>query len=277
MISALTSGFERTGEGPELDPVLSAGQVREVQEMVAIGFAFVLGAVFVSVLFDLLRVDRLFAASGSGAGEDRPFVVADQRDQASQGGCVSVPFHSYVKPAAGVDPCSASVDRIDRVFDLFQSIAASQLRADKLAAFAVHRFWSDAAVAFGSPTFGQPGDLVSAVVRSDRRRVAVGQGGFEFNTEGNLVGVHQVVLFCVLGSHHSLRVTHMSHAFPRTSSQEKQLFAGFSHVYSGHPWATCLARVASEKRATKDADMTQPRDSSRPLATVAKSQKVRQS
>lgn len=186
-----------------------------------------------------------------------------------------------MKPAAGVDLRAARVDRVDGILDLFQSLAASQLRADELAALPIHRFRPDAAVAFGSPTFGQPGDLVSAVVRSDRCRVAVWQGGFEFNSEGNLVGVHSFGSLCgwVVRSRggYRPRVTHMSHAFPRTSSQEKQLFAGISHVYAGRPWATGLARVASGKRAIKDADMTQQRDSSRPVATVAKSRKVRQS
>ena len=105
-------GFvERAGEGPEFDSVVSAGEVRQVQKVVAIRFAFAFRVVFVPVLFDLLAVDVLFAAFGSGAGEDRSFVVSDQRNQAGQGGGVAVPFDRYVYAASLVGDWSKKMER----------------------------------------------------------------------------------------------------------------------------------------------------------------------
>ena len=169
--------------------------------------------VFVSVVFDLLRVRGLFAASGSDAGEDRPFVVPDQADQSREGGGVSVPFDRYVQSAGRVDSSSVFVDPVDRVFDLGEPRSSLQLRADKFAAFTIHHSRLNAAVAFGSPSGWQPRYLVASVVRSDRGRVAVGQGRFEFNSEGDLVGVHGSfpVVWCVVGfeAPFASRVTHV--------------------------------------------------------------------
>ncbi len=80
---------ERSAEGSEFDSVLAAGQVGQVQQVVAIRFASALGVVFVAVLFDPLGVHHLFAFAGSGRSVDRSLVVADQGDQSCQGGCVS--------------------------------------------------------------------------------------------------------------------------------------------------------------------------------------------
>jgi hypothetical protein len=88
---------ERSGEGPELYPVLAASEVGEVEQVVAVRFAPHFGGVFVAVGFDLLAVDRLFAAAGAGAGEDRLLVVADQADQSRQGGGVAVPLDRDVQ------------------------------------------------------------------------------------------------------------------------------------------------------------------------------------
>ena len=65
--------------------------MRQVQEVVAVGFAALLGLVLVSVLLDAFGVDGLFAAARAGAGEDGPLVVPDQGNQAGQGGRVAVP------------------------------------------------------------------------------------------------------------------------------------------------------------------------------------------
>ncbi len=91
---------ERSAEGSEFDSVLTAGQVGQVQQVVAIRFASALGVVFVAVLFDSLGVHHLFAFAGSGRSVDRSFVVADQGNQSCQGGCVSVPANRYVQSAA---------------------------------------------------------------------------------------------------------------------------------------------------------------------------------
>ena len=88
---------ERSAEGSEFDSVFAAGQVGQVQQVVAIRFASALGVVFVAVLFDSLGVHHLFAFAGSGRGVDRSFVVADQGNQSCQGGSVSVPANRYVK------------------------------------------------------------------------------------------------------------------------------------------------------------------------------------
>jgi hypothetical protein len=112
------------------------------------------------------------------------------------------------------------------------------------------------------------------VVWSDRCGVAVGQGGFEFDSEGNLVGVHLFGSACVLDFVMRrivcVALTHMSHAFGSSSSQEKQLFEGFSHVSERRPRATGFAPVAAWKQALNDADLRTGRDSSRPVATLAK-------
>lgn len=71
----------------------------------AIGFAPRLGGVFVSVVLDLLGIDRLFAAAGSGRGEDCFLMVTHQADQSCQGGGVAVLSDRYLKPAGVVISC----------------------------------------------------------------------------------------------------------------------------------------------------------------------------
>jgi hypothetical protein len=182
--------IERSAEGPELDSVLAAGQVGQVQQVVAIRFASALGVVFVSVLFDPLGVHHLFAFAGSGRGVDRSFVVADQGNQSCQGGCVAIPANRYVQPAAGIYSAPASVDLVDRVLDLLYAFNPFEYWAYKLASFAAGVLGSDAPVAFCFPSGWQPGYLVSVVVGSDRCVVGSGEGGFEFDSEGDFVCVH---------------------------------------------------------------------------------------
>jgi hypothetical protein len=185
--------IERSAEGPEFDSVLAAGQVREVQQVVAIRFASALGVVFVSVLFDPLGVHHLFAFAGSGRGVDRSFVVADQGNQSCQGGCVAIPANRYVQAAAGIYSAPASVDLVDRVLDLLYAFNPFEYWAYKLASFAACVLGSDTPVAFCFPSGWQPRYLVSAVVGSDRCVVGAGEGGFEFNSEGDFVCVHRSV------------------------------------------------------------------------------------
>ncbi len=184
---------ERSAEGPKFDSVLAAGQVGQVQQVVAIRFASALGVVFVAVLFDSLGVHHLFAFAGSGRSVDRSFVVADQGNQSCQGGCVSVPANRYVQTAARIYSAPASVDSVDRVLDLAYAFSTFEYRAYKLASFARGVLGSDTSVAFCFPSGWQPRYLVSAVVRSDRCVVGAWEGGFEFNSEGDFVCVHRSV------------------------------------------------------------------------------------
>ncbi len=184
---------ERSAEGSEFDSVFAAGQVGQVQQVVAIRFASALGVVFVAVLFDSLCVHHLFAFAGSGRSVDRSFVVADQGDQSCQGGCVSVPANRYVQTAARIYSAPASVDLVDRVLDLAYAFSPFEYRAYKLASFARGVLGSDTSVAFCFPSGWQPRYLVSAVVRSDRCVVGAWEGGFEFNSEGDFVCVHRSV------------------------------------------------------------------------------------
>ncbi len=185
--------IERSAEGSELDSVLAAGQVGEVQQVVAIRFASALGIVFVAVLFDSLGVHHLFSFAGSGRSVDRSFVVADQGNQSCQGGCVSVPANRYVQTATRIYSAPASVDLVDRVLDLAYAFSPFEYRAYKLASFARGVLGSDTSVAFCFPSGWQPRYLVSAVVRSDRCVVGAWEGGFEFNSEGDFVCVHRSV------------------------------------------------------------------------------------
>ena len=184
---------ERSTKGPKFDSVLAAGQVGQVQQVVAIRFASALGVVLVAVLFDSLGVHHLFAFAGSGRSVDRSFVVADQGNQSCQGGCVSVPANRYVQTAAGIYLATASVDLVDRVLDLSYAINPFEYWAYKLASFARVVFGSDTSVAFCFPSGWQPRYLVSAVVGSDRCVVGTGEGGFEFNSEGDFACVHRSV------------------------------------------------------------------------------------
>src|SRR5690606_38227826 len=126
-----------------------------------------------------------------------------------QGGGVTIPFDGDVQPAGLVDLGPASVDRAQGLLDLREAFRPVKFRADELAGFAVCRR-ADAAVALGLPTFGQPGNLVAAVVRPDGRRVASGQGGLELNSESDLVGVHSVApgSWCFSRADVASRVTH---------------------------------------------------------------------
>ena len=161
--------------------------------MVSIRFAACLGVVFVAVLLDPLCVHHLFAFAGTGRGVDRSFVVADQGNQSCQGGCVSVPANRYVQAAARIHSASASVDSVDRVLDLLYAFNPFEYWAYKLASFAAGVLGSDAAVAFCFPSGWQPGYLVSVVVGADRCVVGAGEGGFEFDSEGDFVCVHRCV------------------------------------------------------------------------------------
>ncbi len=148
---------ERSAEGSKLDSVLAAGQVGQVQQVVTIRFASALGVVFVSVLFDSLGVHHLFAFACSGRGVDRSFVVADQGNQSSQGGCVSVPANRYVQTAARIYSAPASVDLVDRVLDLAYAFSPFEYWAYKLASFARGVLGSDTSVAFCFPSVGSQG------------------------------------------------------------------------------------------------------------------------
>lgn len=184
---------ERSTEGSEFDSILAAGQVGQVQQVVAIRFASALGVVFVSVLFDSLGVHHLFAFAGSGRSVDRSFVVADQGNQSCQGCRVSVPANRYVQAAAGIYLATASVDLVDRVLDLSYAFSPFEYWAYKFASFARVVFGSDTSVAFCFPSGWQPRYLVSAVVGSDRCVVGTGEGCFEFDSESDFVCVHRSV------------------------------------------------------------------------------------
>ncbi len=207
--------------------------------MVAIRFASILRGVFVTVLFNSLGVDRLFASACARASEDRLFVVADQGNQSRQGGCVAVPFNRNVETATRVDPRSVFVDLVDRVFDLFEAFVPFQLGAYELASLSVGCFWFDARVAFCSPSGGKPRYLVSVVVGSDRCGVAIGQGGLEFDSEGDLVCVHRclsagVRFGCRLRSPLRSRVTHEALRFERHPA-EKACFSQSFRMFSAAP------------------------------------------
>ena len=184
---------ERSGEGPEFDSVLSACQVGQIQKVVAVRFASGLGVVFIAVLFDPFGVGDLFAFAATGRSVDRSFVVADQRNQPCEGGGVSVPGNRYVQTAARANPSAASVDLVDRVFYLSYTVGPFEYRAYKLATFAASVLGSNTTVAFCFPSGWQPRYLGTAVVGSDRCVVGAWEGGFEFNSESDLVCVHRVV------------------------------------------------------------------------------------
>lgn len=162
--------------------------------MVAVGFAALFGPVLIAVRFDLLRVDGQFPASRARAGEDGPLVVSHQGNQTGQRSGIPVPFNRDVQSAAWVDSCSASADGVNGHFELLKPGDSAQFRADEFASLATRNQRADRTVVFCPPSFGQPGNLIPAVVRPNWRRIAGGQGGFEFDPEGNLVGVHREVL-----------------------------------------------------------------------------------
>ena len=153
----------------------------------------------------------------------------------------------YIMEACrAVDPRIPRVDRVDRVLHLFHSGPSAKFGAYKLASFAAQIFRFDTRVAFCLPSRWQPRNLRSVVVRTNRCGVAGRQGRFEFDTEANFVGVHllssSLVGFvgrsrCVLHS----RMTHMSHAFRGSSSEQSHVSARNVHVFSGPTWTACLA------------------------------------
>lgn len=122
-------GFvERSGKSPNLDPLSSSGEVRQVQKVVAVGFAACLRRIFVAVGFDLLCPLVSFAASRSGRCVDRFLVVGDQGNQSSQGRRIAVPGNGDVQAARFVDPCAAFLDRFDRGLDVLQTLASAEDR-----------------------------------------------------------------------------------------------------------------------------------------------------
>ncbi len=209
---------ERAGEGPNLDPIPAGCQVRQVEKVVAISFAACLRRVFVAVRFDLFRPLVSFAAFGSGRSVDGAFVVSDQRDQAGQGRGVAVPRNRDVKPARFVDPRAAFFDRVDRGFYVSESFVAAKDRRYKFAWLASGRC-ADTSVAFCFPTRGQPGNRQAVVVSADRRGVGSGHVGFDFDAEGDVVGVHGWVSERRVNSF--VECT-WSHAFRNTSSEVRQ-------------------------------------------------------
>src|SRR5690606_29541812 len=97
-------GFiERAGEGPDLDSLPAAGEVRQIQKVVAVSFASILCRFLRTVGFDLFGPTVSFAASSAGRSVDRFLVVGDQRDQAGQGRRVAVPRDSDMQSARFVD------------------------------------------------------------------------------------------------------------------------------------------------------------------------------
>ena len=104
--------------------------------MVSIRFAACFGVVFVAVLFDSLGVQHLFAFAGSGRSVDRSFVVSDQGNQSRKCRSVAVKTYGQVKPTTCVDSTAASVDLVDRVFDLAYAFGPFEYWAYKLASFA---------------------------------------------------------------------------------------------------------------------------------------------
>jgi hypothetical protein len=164
-------GFvERCGEGAEFNPILTAGKVRQIQKVVAIRFAAAFRFLLVSIGFDLLRVNHSLASLGSGAGEDRSFVVSNQGNQASQGRGVSSPANGYMESTRVVNPRSVFVDRVDCVLDISQPSVSAKDRRDKLAALAT-RCRSNASVSFRLPSGRQPSDRQSTVVSTNPRGV----------------------------------------------------------------------------------------------------------
>ena len=178
-----------------------------------------------------------------------------------------------MKSAGLVDLRPASVDRVDSVFDLFHPVVAFQFWRYEFAAFAIRCEGSNTRVAFRSPSDWEPRNLCSVVVGSDWGVVARGQGGFEFDSEGDVVGVHSEVPFRVgswcFALRNSLRVTHMSHACLGTSSQVLHVSGSNVHVFSNATIPPNLARVRVETCAKHGANITQNGDSARTVATVA--------
>ncbi len=263
---------ERAGEGPKFDAVSSAGEVRQVQKVIAIRFAALFGVVFVAVLFDLLAVDVSLAAFRSGAGEDRSFVVSDQRNQSCEGGRVAVPRNRYMNSRSFVDPSSASVDRVECVFYLLQPVVAGQLRRYEFASLAVAAAGSNARIPFGFPTRGQPRNLRSVVVAADRRGVVGGHSRFEFDSKSDVVGVHFEVPFfvgsCCFASHVCVAITHMSHAFRGTSSQFLHVSGSNLHVFFQATRSPVLAQRRGKTCPEHGANITKPGHSRRRAASV---------
>ncbi len=193
-------GFvQRAGEGSNLDPVSAASKVRQVQKVVAVRFAVSLCSVLVAVAFDLLRPSISLASFRSRGSVDGSLVVSDQAYQPSQGGRVAVPSDRDVKAAAFVNPSPACFDRVDRSLYVLKSVVAAKDRRYELGVLASDRR-ADAAIAFCFPAFGQPSYRQAVVVSADRRGVVSGQVSFDFDTEGDVVGVHGWVSERWLGS-----------------------------------------------------------------------------
>ena len=133
-----------------------------------------------------------FAALGAGRSVDGSLVVRYQRNQSGQSRGVAVPGNRYVQAARFVDPRAAFFDRVHRGLYVGESFVAAKDRRYELAWFASGRR-ADAAVAFCFPTRGQPSDRQPVVVSADRRAVGAGHVGFDFDTEGDVVGVHSCV------------------------------------------------------------------------------------
>lgn len=137
----------------------------EVQQVVTVGFAFRLGVLFVAVLFDLLRVAcRSFVRVASCPCWRRSLVPGCQPKKSIE------PKQPH--PSQVTVMCRPLVSLTRAPCALIASIACSicckpacprSFGADKFAACAFLIRWPDAAIAFGQPTLGQPGNLTSGV------------------------------------------------------------------------------------------------------------------
>jgi hypothetical protein len=127
------------------------------------------------------------------------------------------------------------------------------------------------------------------VVGSDWCGVGAGHGGFEFDSEGDVVGVHFFVFSLepvvgrgrfasgfspASGLQPPACYTHMSHACLATSSQVLHVFGSNLHVFWEATRSPELARVGAQKRAKHGAKVPSVRDCGQTVRTCGQLWKV---
>lgn len=182
---------EGSREDSKFNPVRPAGQMGQVQQVVAVGVAFALGFCLATVAFDRFCVDRSFATFRSGTGEHRLLVIPDQRNQSCQGRSVSGPSHGDMQPACFIDPRALTSNLLQRIGDLLQPFGTFEFGRNEFAGLATGTR-SNAPISFGSPSRRQPVYLQAVVVASNLRWAGIWNRSFEFNSEENFVCVHLV-------------------------------------------------------------------------------------
>jgi len=179
---------ERTGEASELDGLLLARQVVDIEKFVsATGRLEMFSGL---VFLDAAAVGTSLPALGAGDGVHSLLQIRGDRDEFRQlfGTPVLEPDVN-VNAAGGIHGMSLLVQDTDDFNELSDTGFAFENRGNNFNSDVPGFVNSDASVVLGDPAFRQIGDLFACrVIIADSESIAARAGCFDFNAEGKILG-----------------------------------------------------------------------------------------